>query len=272
MLGLSHATEVIENGDRFAATLHPNWEIWGPNGGYLSAVALRAAGRVAPEGHRPVTYSCQYLFSPKSGAVDLEVDTVKLGRSSACITIRMLQSARTALQAQIWTTNRNEGPERQDITRPEVPTFDTLPPLEHYLGKDQQPHTFWRNFEARPVRYRTHGDPASREAAERTWFRFLGHPPTPDPFDDYGRLLVLIDTLPWPSFHKSLPVPPTYIAPSLDLSVWFHDAPGEGEWLLGDGHGSLARSGLIHGGARIWSADGRLLASGGGQMLVLDPR
>ena len=61
MPGLSDATTVIEAGGGLAATLHPNWEIWGPNGGYLSAVALRAAGRVAPEGHRPVTYSCQYL-------------------------------------------------------------------------------------------------------------------------------------------------------------------------------------------------------------------
>eukprot|EP01037_Dinobryon_pediforme_P014911 gene14911-15049_t len=273
MPGLSDATKVIEaDGGGLTATLHPNWEIWGPNGGYLSAVALRAAGRIAPEGHRPVTYSCQYLSSPKSGAVELEVETVKPGRSSTCIHVRMQQNGRTALLAQIWTTNRSDGPQKQETPRPDVPGFEALQPLEHYLGPDQQPHTFWRNFEARPVRWRTHGDPASRDAKERIWFRFLDQPPTPDPFDDYGRLLVLIDTLPRPSFHKSLPEPPTYIAPSLDLSVWFHDAPGEGEWLLGDGHGGLAGSGLIHGGARIWSADGRLLASGGSQMLVVDPR
>lgn len=272
MPGLSHSTQIRNADGKLTATLHPNWEIWGPNGGYLSAVALRASELAAPDGHRPVSYSCQYLSSPKSGDVDLEVEIAKAGRSSSCINVRMLQNNRMALQAQIWTTNRNDGPEKQDVGRPDVPTYGELPPLEHYLTAGQQPHTFWRNFESRPVRYRTHGDPASQDAAERIWFRFLDHATSGSPFDDYGRLLVLIDTLPWPSFHKTLPAPPQFIAPSLDLSVWFHDAPGESVWLLGDGHGGLAGSGLIHGGAQIWSADGRLLASGGSQMLVIDPR
>ena len=62
------------------ATLHRDWEIWGPNGGYLSAVALRAAGAAAPAGHRPVTYSCQYLSSPPSGEIEVSVTPAKVGR------------------------------------------------------------------------------------------------------------------------------------------------------------------------------------------------
>ena len=29
---------------RYRADLAPDWEIWGPNGGYLASVAMRAAG------------------------------------------------------------------------------------------------------------------------------------------------------------------------------------------------------------------------------------
>jgi acyl-CoA thioesterase len=60
----------------------------------------------------------------------------------------------------------------------------------------------------------------------------------------------------------------TYIAPSLDVTVWFHDTPRDGGWLLMDVHTGTANAGLIHGLARVWSEDGRLLATGGSQLLV----
>lgn len=66
---------------------------------------------------------------------------------------------------------------------------------------------------------------------------------------------------------------PAYIAPSLDLSVWFHDAPGpESEWLLLDVRADTAKAGLIYGDARVWTQDGRLVATGGSHLLVVDPR
>jgi len=51
----THTRLEPREGGHFRATLDRAFEIWGPNGGYLSAIALRAAGFVAPAGHRPAS-------------------------------------------------------------------------------------------------------------------------------------------------------------------------------------------------------------------------
>jgi acyl-CoA thioesterase len=44
---LEQATHVDGRSGRYQARLSEDWEIWGPNGGYLAAIALRAAGEVS---------------------------------------------------------------------------------------------------------------------------------------------------------------------------------------------------------------------------------
>ena len=46
---LDRDTAVVGDGGRYTATLSDDWEIWGPNGGYIAAILLRAAGA----SHRP---------------------------------------------------------------------------------------------------------------------------------------------------------------------------------------------------------------------------
>ncbi len=46
-LGTDTAIEALGEG-RFSASLSPEWEIWGPMGGYVAAIALRAAGATSP--------------------------------------------------------------------------------------------------------------------------------------------------------------------------------------------------------------------------------
>lgn len=46
MRTLAEATELTVSGDGFSVALDPSWEGWGPAGGYLAAIALRAAARV----------------------------------------------------------------------------------------------------------------------------------------------------------------------------------------------------------------------------------
>jgi hypothetical protein len=41
---LERDTRLAGGEGRYTATLSRDWEIWGPNGGYLASLALRAAG------------------------------------------------------------------------------------------------------------------------------------------------------------------------------------------------------------------------------------
>jgi acyl-CoA thioesterase-2 len=265
------ATHLDGDDGRYTANLHPDWEVWGPNGGYLSAIALRAAGKVAPTGHRPAAYSGQYLSSPVSEAVIVEAEVVKPGRSAALTNIRLTQNARTVVQAQVWTTSREAGPQRLDIEPPKVPAPGGLRPFESYMAAE--PHPFWSHMEGRPVQFFADDEVGPQYAATECWYRIKDFQPTADEFLNAGRMLLLIDTLPWPTFHRAhTERPVSFIAPSLDLSVWFHQPIGDADWLLAHSYAPVANTGLIHGGARIWSEDMRLLASGGSQLLVVDAR
>jgi hypothetical protein len=50
-------TAIEGSGRRYRAQLSRDWEIWGPNGGYLAVIALRAAGAHTSL-RRPATFSC----------------------------------------------------------------------------------------------------------------------------------------------------------------------------------------------------------------------
>jgi hypothetical protein len=52
---LERATRVQARDGGFVAELSRDWEIWGPNGGYLATIALRAAGMVA-QIQRPASF------------------------------------------------------------------------------------------------------------------------------------------------------------------------------------------------------------------------
>jgi acyl-CoA thioesterase len=60
-----------------------------------------------------------------------------------------------------------------------------------------------------------------------------------------------------------------FIAPSIDLSVQFHRAAPTSEWLFLRAEALIAEDGLIGGTAKVWSADGQLLATAVEQMLCI---
>jgi acyl-CoA thioesterase len=71
----------------------------------------------------------------------------------------------------------------------------------------------------------------------------------------------------WPAACQAHPRDSGYVAPSIDVTAQFHRLDPGSEWLLVDMVAPVGAHGLIGGQARIWSADGKLLASGGGQLL-----
>ncbi|MEM9667586.1 MAG: hypothetical protein AAF950_01565 [Pseudomonadota bacterium] len=113
--------------------------------------------------------------------------------------------------------------------------------------------------------FRAPGEADPRGGRMERWLKFANWETTDDPFIDATRSLVSIDTHIWPAYTNGLSEQADYIAPSLDLTVWFHEQGGSEEWLLAD----VAADALIHGRVRVWTADGRLIATGGSQCLVV---
>jgi acyl-CoA thioesterase len=277
MGALQADTALRSDGGRLLADLSRDWEIWGPNGGYVSAIALRAAGAAVPPDHRPATMSVQYLGVGAFGEAEAVVEPLKQGRSAWLLNVSLRQDERAFLQAQVWTTNRAEGPEVLEAEPPAIPPPGTLKTFgehvaAHYGADAPAPPKFWTNFEFKPVKWRPFEAPREAGPARLAeWYRFLAYEPG-DVWLDFARSVVLLDTLIWPTHHRGRAEAPDYIAPSLDLTVWFHQPAGASEWLMVDGVADVARGGLIHGHSRIWTEGGRPIATGGSNLLVTPRR
>lgn len=268
-MGFQHDTDVTQREGRMVAELRPAWGIWGPNGGYMASIALRAAGMHAPAGHRPVSLSVQYLGRAAFADVTVDVELLK-GGGTACMAVALAQDGKIFLRAQCWTTSRMQGPDFAELVCPDVPGPDGLMSLKAFKAeRGESQHPFWENFETRPIGFYGPPDPDPRGAVLRQWTRFLDWESTPDVFLDACRAVLLIDTLVWPAHWRGCAVEPDYVAPSLDLCVWFHASAGDAEWLLADVSAQTAGQGLIHGMARIWTDRGDMVASGGSQLLVM---
>jgi acyl-CoA thioesterase-2 len=191
---------------------------------------------------------------------------LRAGRRAASLRVSMTQMGRRILEAIAWVTAGGDGLAHDVARMPAVPAPEQLRPIEA-LTDEPRPYRFWENLECRPTRFVPPREREPGAPALCDWYRFRPSATFDDPFLDAGRTLVLIDTLLWPAAWRAHAPDPPFQAPSLDVAVRFHRAAPTCAWLLCDAVAPVAADGLIGGQASIWSADGRLLASGGGQLL-----
>jgi acyl-CoA thioesterase-2 len=258
---------------RFTAVLSQEWEIWGPMGGYIASVALRAAGECSPFA-RPATYYCQYLGVAAFDEVDVEVTTLRSARTALAQRVSISQSGKPMLEATVWSVGEVEGLEHDAVVRPDVARPQELSTIEELViehGLEERPtFRFWDNLEGKPLDFRTEPATAPEAPVWQGWQRFRPTATFDDPWVDACRALVLIDVQSWPAAaraHWGTEEIQRYYAPSLDLYVAFHEPCAQSDWLLCDGRGPVARDGLMGWDGRIWSDDLRLVASGAGQLL-----
>lgn len=254
----------------YEATLSADWEIWGPMGGYVAACALRAAG-TSSEHPRPAAFSCHYLGVARFGAVDIQVRTRKAGRRATSQRVEVTQGGDPILDAMVWSVSDNvDGLEHDETVAPDVPGPNDLPSMRELRPDDPAPpYPFWNNVEAKPIQFEAQWPPEGpRPSRWQEWLRFRPTATFADSWIDAARCVILVDLPSWPSAHRPHAWrQPPFVAPTLDLNVAFH-APVRGEeWLLCDGAAPLSTGGLFGWTARVWSADGQLHASGGGQCL-----
>jgi acyl-CoA thioesterase-2 len=257
---------------RYTATLVDDWAIWGPNGGYIASVALRAAGAesVFP---RPATFKCQFLATGRFEAVDIEVRSVRRGRNAEALSVVMTQGERTLVNALVWTVpdagEQTPRMEHDFAPMPDVPAARELEESRVVTKRwGGEPHRFWSNFERWSPDWHPPGEKQPRPPTYTCWHRFLPRSRFDCPFTDAARSLLLIDTNGWPAAHGPYREDQPYIAPSLDVAVQFHRSARESELLLCESEAPIATEGLIGTRGRVWDEAGRLVASGGAQLLV----
>ena len=262
-----HDTRVEPLGDgRYRAELNPDWMIWGPNGGYVATIALRAAGAEARI-ERPASFTCHFISVARFEPVEIEVEELRAGRRSELVRATMRQNGRLVVETLLRTAEQGAGLEHDVTQAPDVPHYDELPAVDDLLPDDAPRHAFWQNLESR------HPDPSSvgKERAERPpawveWLRFRPRAVFDDRWVDAARSLLLLDTLSWPAAVGPHPDSP-FIAPSLDVTTWFHDFDPASSWLLAHMRAPFARHGMMAASGAIYSASGALLATGGSQLL-----
>lgn len=262
---LSDDSAVEGRDGRFRGRVSEEWAIWGPNGGYVAALALRAAA-ASSRLPRPATFACHFLGAAHHDEVEMSVLPLRDGKRAASFRVSMTQQERPVLEALAWFVGESEGLTHDHATMPDVPDPEELKSWDD-LGY-AAPYPFWQNLEARSIGYvgpwegRPSGEPQFKQ-----WYRFRPRATFADPIVEAARALIVADIVPWPAATRASTGRLPYIAPNLDLTVRFHRYSSGGEWLLGEGEAPIAQDGLISGSARVWSRSGELIASGEQQML-----
>jgi acyl-CoA thioesterase len=267
----------VHGGDgAWTATLSKDWNIWGPNGGYLAAVLLRAAGAHATP-TRPASLAVHFLAKASFDEVTLTTRTLRRTRRAEAVTVSMAQGDRTVAEALAWfVLDDLNGLDHDVAVMPTVARPDVLKSLDERWAEHDvpaPPFPFWDNLEQWPCRWRTDWPPTeASDPVSEAWFRFRPTATFDDPLVDAGRLVVLLDTMGWPAAVQAHAWkwgegPQQWIAPSLDLHVRFHDfRPGE-PVLFNRTESPIGAGGLLTCEGRVWSPDGSLLASAGSQLL-----
>ena len=242
----------------YRSALSPDWAVGGPNGGYVAAIALRAA-LAESRLPRPASVQCHFLAVGGFAPVELRVASLGGSKRAESLRVEVAQEGRLLLVASVWTVDDGLSGYAHDFARaPAEPRPDALRGYQDLAGDEYaQWYPIWRSIEGRPLRWRE--PPGQPEW--RTWLRF-----TETEIDgraaDAVRQLFWLDFPGWNATTAAHAWPFPYLAPNLDLTVQFHAfAPGT-TWMLADGVVPLAQDGLLGCTSRLWSEDGRLLATG----------
>jgi len=274
MADFEKATTVNGAAEAGYAELDPAWCVWSPAGGYLMAIALRAAGR-ATGFSRPLSLSCHFLAAPALGEVELVVTSLRQTRVGESLRVCMQQGERRILEMLVWCGDEIDGYTHADAHAPEVPAHSDLS-ANRFPPATGGMHTLWHNLEQRPCGplHWQRSEPA--EPRQRDWIRLRDYSP-PDSSDDAarnfleaGRFALVLDCFTWPAAAHAHVGDPRFVAPTIAFSLELHQPLGS-EWLLSDAHSPHAGRGCIAIHNRLWDDAGALVASASGT-LICRPR
>jgi acyl-CoA thioesterase len=181
------------------------------------------------------------------------------GKRAESLRADVVQGDRLLLAATCWMVDDGLAGYEHDFAKaPDVPPPETLRSYKDLVGDEYaQWYPIWRSMEGRPLRWRAPAGPP----VSQTWMRFTDTP-IAERKDDAVRQIFWIDFPGWNATIAAHPWPFRYLTPNLDLNIQFHQFAPEEEWTLIDGTVPVAVDGLVGCNSRLWTLDGRLLASG----------
>lgn len=253
-------------GGGLVADLDPGWDVGGGilNGGYLLAVAGRAAVLESPHEH-PVALSASYLRATEAGRATLTVTPGPAGRTLAHAHVVLGNAGGPCLAVQTTTaTLVADEPAWAAPPPPDAaPVENCLSAAEQAAGRVDMPDVGIRH------RVETRLDPGtagwvfgrpSGEPVMRGWVRFADGR-DPDPLG----LITFADALPptiWSMGRMGW-------APTVQLQVLVRALPAPG-WCLVEARAGEVAGGWLDEDYRIWDSTGRLVAQS--RQLARSPR
>ena len=251
-------TAVEPRGDgRFDCTISPGWVVErGPNGGYVSALLLRAVqAEVAEPARAARSLNVHFCAPPRPGPAQIETRIERKGRTLSSATARMRQGERTLALATAALALPRPGKFAYDDTRmPRVPPPEDCPEIPARFPVHDR-YESRRALGAEPYA-------GSREEAAGGWIRLAEEPRAAD------ALLLAAYADGWPPcalarMSSDGPRPGGF--PTIDLTVHFRSTPpapglAADAFLLAVFRSRLLTDGFFEEDGEIWSPDGQLLA------------
>jgi acyl-CoA thioesterase len=248
-------TAVEDLGDgRFGAAMSERWWVErGPNGGYVSAVILRAIQAAAVSERAPRSLTVQFPCAPVAGPVEIVVKTEREGRTVTFLSARMEQEGKLQATALAVLADDLDASGFAELRMPAVE-----PPSELYSPDPEQVPGMPTMFQNYSVRQALGGEAFSGGAPHSgLWIRAR----EPRLLDAPLAAAILDAWFPAPFIRLERPAP----APTIDYTVHFRATLPEPGASAEDPYLATFRSGLARGGffeedGELWSQDGSLLA------------
>jgi acyl-CoA thioesterase len=265
MSKLDKDTTVSGKRGEYRIHLVEDWQVWFPNGGYLAAIALRAVGRETAL-PLPASMTCQFLSVGTFDEARVSVVCVRNSSIAECFHVTISQGEKTLVTAQVWTCAEVPGLRHVDVKYPDAGQPQDTPSLDEIIP-DWPPYPFLRNVEQRVLDFIPwHERAQPRPPRELQWVRFRPEGDFSDAFLNCSRYLILIDMVGWDAAKLPHPQEFGFIAPTLSLTADFHDSSTE-SWLLTEAWAPIATQGRVTATSRVWTGNGRVLASGSTTMI-----
>jgi acyl-CoA thioesterase len=230
------------------------WIVFGPNGGTVAAVIMRALVDAVGDSERlPRSLTIHFTTAPKEGPIRIATRIERAGRSLTTATARVEQDGRlVALAIAAFSRSRRGALDFVQIEMPDAPPPEELEQVPHL---DELPR-FMQNWDFR----RAAGAPlwsGASEAVSGGWVRLVETQEW-----DYALIAQLSDVW-FPAVFPMLDGPNPI--PTVDLTIHFRaelplDALQPGDFALVRSSSRVSAHGFVEEDGEIWSRDGTLIA------------